>query len=217
MKLYVYDHCPYCTKARMIFGFKDLPYEMVTLLNDDVETPTRMIGRKMVPILEKDDGTFMPESMDIVHEIDAEFGGAKILIGAGDNPALHAWMMEAKAYLNPLAMPRWVKSPLKEFATEGARRYFTGKKEAMIGSFESNMERSKEMKAQATEHLKQLDGLIRSPDAVSGTLSDDDIHLYAVLRSLSIVKDIAYPANVKAYRKKMAQKSSVSLHDDIAI
>lgn len=25
MKLYVYDHCPFCTKARMIFGLKSLP------------------------------------------------------------------------------------------------------------------------------------------------------------------------------------------------
>ena len=35
MKLYIYDHCPFCLKARMIFGLKNLPVELVTLLNDD--------------------------------------------------------------------------------------------------------------------------------------------------------------------------------------
>ncbi|MDN5160564.1 glutaredoxin, partial [Escherichia coli] len=24
MKLYIYDHCPYCLKARMIFGLKNI-------------------------------------------------------------------------------------------------------------------------------------------------------------------------------------------------
>lgn len=28
MKLYVYDHCPFCAKARMIFGLKSLPLEL---------------------------------------------------------------------------------------------------------------------------------------------------------------------------------------------
>ncbi|POU69340.1 glutaredoxin, partial [Pantoea sp. PSNIH4] len=27
MKLYIYDHCPFCVKARMIFGLKNLPVE----------------------------------------------------------------------------------------------------------------------------------------------------------------------------------------------
>ena len=46
MKLYIYDHCPYCLKARMIFGLKNIPVELHVLLNDDAETPTRMVGQK---------------------------------------------------------------------------------------------------------------------------------------------------------------------------
>ncbi len=53
MKLYIYDHCPFCVKARMIFGLKNLPVERITLLNDDEATPTKMIGKKMAPILQK--------------------------------------------------------------------------------------------------------------------------------------------------------------------
>ena len=39
MTLYIYDHCPYCVKARMIFGFKKQPVRIKTLLNDDEKTP----------------------------------------------------------------------------------------------------------------------------------------------------------------------------------
>src|SRR5471030_504503 len=70
MKLYVYEHCPFCVKARMIFGLKNIPVEIKVLLNDDEKTPISMVGKKMVPILQKQDGSFMPESMDIVNFID---------------------------------------------------------------------------------------------------------------------------------------------------
>lgn len=61
MKLYIYDHCPFCVKARMIFGLKNIPVELNVLQNDDEATPTRMIGQKMVPILQKDDSRYLPE------------------------------------------------------------------------------------------------------------------------------------------------------------
>ncbi len=214
MKLFVYDHCPYCVKARMIFGFKDLPFEMVTLLNDDVETPTRMIGQKMVPILQTDDGTFMPESMDIIHHVDKSFG-MPVLTGE-TNPEVGAWLQNTKTYLYGLCFPRWVKAPLEEFATKGAREFFTQKKEAMIGSFAENMQRTETYVEQANSHLKALAPLLLSHDAVNGKLSEDDIHLFAALRSLSIVKGVEYPDKVEAYRKRMAERSAVPLHDRIA-
>ena len=46
MKLFIYDHCPFCVKARMIFGLKRLPIRLVTLLNDDETTPFNLIGQK---------------------------------------------------------------------------------------------------------------------------------------------------------------------------
>jgi len=59
--------------------------------------------------------------------------------------------------------------------------------------------------------------LVLSPDAVNGVLSEDDIHLFASLRSLSIVRGIVYPPAVEAYRLKMAERTGVDLHDGIAV
>lgn len=36
----------------MVFGLKGIPHQLAYLSNDDVETPTAMMGKKMVPILE---------------------------------------------------------------------------------------------------------------------------------------------------------------------
>jgi glutaredoxin 2 len=64
--------------------------------------------------------------------------------------------------------------------------------------------------------LTTLEPLIQKPDAVHGTLSEDDFHLYAMLRSLSIVRDLDYPDRVEAYRTTMAKLSQVPLQDEIA-
>lgn len=70
MKLFIYNHCPFCVKARMIFGRKNLPVELVAMLNDDQATPTKLIGKKMAPILMKEDGSCIPESLNIVQYVD---------------------------------------------------------------------------------------------------------------------------------------------------
>jgi glutaredoxin 2 len=194
---------------------KKVSFDLEYILNDDVETPTQMIGKKMVPILQKEDGSYMAESMDIIHYIDANYGGAPIVKGA-TNTKVAEWLEQSRVYVNKLAMPRWVKAPLEEFRTEGARKYFTQKKEASIGSFDEHMQHSDALKEQANEHLEALEMLIVSPEAINGELSEDDFHVYAKLRSLSIVTGLHYMPKVQAYRTRMETMSQVELHEAIA-
>jgi glutaredoxin 2 len=200
----------------MIFGFKQVPFKLITLLNDDVETPTRMIGQKMVPILEMMDGRFMPESMDIVDYIDRHYG-EPIMAPSPDNAELNTWLEEKRACSNKLTMPRWVKSSLEEFATPSARDYFQNKKEDMIGSFDEHLANSDALIVQANNHLQILEPLIQSDKGVHGHLTEDDIHLFASLRSLSIVKGLVYPTKVEAYRQYMSESAMIPLHDSIAL
>lgn len=215
MKLYHYDHCPYCVKARMIFGLKNVPIEVITLLNDDEDTPNNLIGQKMVPILQINDELAMPESMDIVHYVDG-MDDAPIIIGESSNK-IAEWMANTKDYMYVLTMPRWVNAPLEEFQTESARHYFKTKKESYIGSFDEALARSDELIAQANAHLKQLNALIHNEDTVNTFLSEDDFHVFAALRSLSIVKNIEFPSKVHAYMDKMSVKTHIPLHEQYAI
>lgn len=221
MELYTYDHCPFCTKARMVFGLKQVPVELHILLNDDVETPTRMVGKKMVPILQKDDGTYMGESMDIVRYVDGRHpmpSGEQTSVLAGDTrPDIAEWCKHASMTVSKLSMPRWLEVPLSEFTTEGARAYFVNKKEAVIGAFDKAKADSPDLIDDINARLEALAPLITSPDAVNGTLSEDDFTLFPMLRQLSIVKGVRYPAAVDAYRRNMAARSGVPLQDDIAL
>lgn len=209
MKLFIYDHCPFCVKARMIFGLKNLPVRLVTLLSDDEATPISMIGKKMAPILQKDDGSYMPESMDIVHYVD-HLDGNPLLTGK-TNPAITNWLQHANSYTGKLLLPRFANADFEEFATDNARRYFSDKKQAAMGDFATHLADSADLIAQLESDLANLAALIQSPEAVNGTLSTDDIHLFPLLRSLSIVAGVALPDSVEAYRNRMAQRSDIPL------
>jgi len=105
MKLYVYDHCPFCVRARMIFGL------LVVLANDDEATPIGLVGKKVVPILIKEDGTAMPESLDIVHYIDEHFG--EKILSEQVRPEIEAWLKEVGSYYGHLTTARFTQIGLK--------------------------------------------------------------------------------------------------------
>ena len=207
MKLYIYDHCPYCLKARMIFGLKNIPVELHVLLNDDAETPTRMVGQKQVPILQKDDSRYMPESMDIVHYVD-KLDGKPLLTGKR-SPAI--------GYANKLLLPRFAKSAFDEFSTPAARKYFVDKKEASAGNFADLLAHSDGLIKNISDDLRALDKLIVKPNAVNGELSEDDIQLFPLLRNLTLVAGINWPSRVADYRDNMAKQTQINLLSSMAI
>ncbi|MEJ8326150.1 glutaredoxin 2 [Kosakonia sacchari] len=215
MKLYIYDHCPFCIKARMIFGLKNIPVELKILLNDDEATPTKMIGQKMVPILQKDDSRYLPESMDIVHYVD-KLDGKPLLTGK-QNPKIEEWLRKVNGYVNKLLIPRFAKSAFDEFSTPQARAGFVAKKEAAIGDFVEHLSHSTGLAKNISDDLRALDKLIVQPNAVNGELSDDDIHLFPLLRNLTLVSGINWPSRVAAYRDNMAKQTQINLLSSMAI
>lgn len=219
MKLFIYDHCPYCVKARMIFGLKRIPFELVTLLNDDEATPIAMIGKKMVPILECEDGKFMPESLDIVAHVDRlEKYGKPRVSPATEDPQLAQWLQDARRYHYRLAMPRWIDMGLEEFATPSAVEYFVHKKEKSIGSFAENLARSAELISMAEAHLQELENrILAGPFFWGSKLRIDDFHVFATLRCLTAVRDLKFPEKLNNYVNHMGVLTQVPLHWDRSI
>ena len=217
MKLYIYDHCPYCVKARMIFRIKKTPVKLLCLLNDDEKTPQSMIGVKMVPILEFKKGCFMPESLDIVRYIDKR-EGTRAEVSWKTNKKLSLWLNKNSSLCYELAMPRWVKAPLDEFKTKKARDYFQTKKENYIGPFKDCWDNTKALIKEMTKELDQLESFFeKNQKFFSGNLSLNDFHLFAFLRSLSIVKGLPFPKKVKHYSEEMSEKTHIPLHHSIAL
>ena len=216
MRLFIYDHCPYCVRARIPFGIKKVPFELVDVLNDDEATPISMIGVKACPILEKEDGSFMGESMDIVEYVD-QLDGKPIFLPSEQNAELASFYQNTRMALRYLLYPRWVNSPLAEFATESARNYFIGKKEQTIGSFDDALANTAQYKAELEAELLKLNDIIASEKSVNQAgLSYDDIDLFGRLRGITLIKDLSIPAKVRAYIDYFAKVSDIPTYDDIA-
>ena len=215
MKLYVYDHCPFCVRSRMIFGLKDVACEIITLPNDDEETPTRLIGKKLLPILITERNEAIGESLEIVKYIDENYGSS--VLEVPDNSAIEAWMEEATKLIYPLAIPRWANSDFEEFRPDAARQYFVNKKEAVFGPFPRLLEQSGIMVNEMNAQLEVLELLFTQQERETKHFSLTDIRLFPLLRSLSIVKGIQWPPKIDAWRREMSLRSQVNLNDDIAI
>lgn len=48
--VYVYDHCPFCVRVRLALGIKNVKHNVIFLMNDDIPTPTKLVGKKVAPI-----------------------------------------------------------------------------------------------------------------------------------------------------------------------
>ena len=200
----------------MIFGLKKQAVEIKTLLNDDEKTPQSMIGFKMTPILEYESKQFMPESIDIINFIDKKHPPRQIQ--NSENSKLLNWINKNNGACYQLAMPRWVKAPLEEFKTQSARDYFESKKTAYIGSFKDCLNESPALIEEMEKELEFLESLFEKQHRFfEEQMSLNDFHLFAFLRSLSIVKGLAFPKKVNFYMKEMSKISRVPLHTDIAL
>lgn len=216
MKLYTYDHCPFCVRPRLVAGLRGLKLEDVILLNDDEANPIRMIGAKQVPILEKDDGSFMAESLDIVRYLDEYAGQGRL--NENVRPEVQAWLSKVGGYYNKLTQPRLVKIGLPEFATESAVAYFVGKKEMNIGNFDENIAQTDGYLAALHADLAELAALMaEDSDGLNGEVGMEDVLVFPVLRNLTVVKAIEWPPRVLDYVNTLAQKSGVDLYSDRAI
>ena len=204
MKLYIYEHCPFCTRARMIFGFKGLPVDLQVIMEGDIETPARLIGKKAVPILQKEDGTYMGESLDIVRYVDAI--GTPVLVAPQDK-ALDAWVKEVWPTALKLFIPRFVDGDFAEVATAHAREAYRQREKQAFGDLEFLRDATAKLVADIEPMLKALVLMV----ADRKTIGVNDITLWPVLRSLSIVRNIHFPEQVRSYMDRLSQECSVGL------
>lgn len=211
MKLFIYQHCPFCLRAQMIVGLKSLPVDIDIIMEGDAETPTRMVGRKVVPILQKEDGSYMPESMDIVHYLDSK-QVPQVATGTVD-AAIEAWCKQVSKSAFNLAVPRFTKGDFAELATPAAREAYRLREEKAFGDLEQLIADTPALLADVEPQLAALEPLVAERDTIDVT----DFILFPVLRSLTIVKNIHFGDQVQAYLARVAGATGVSLLTEQAI
>ncbi|GAC11139.1 glutaredoxin 2 [Paraglaciecola chathamensis S18K6] len=215
MHLYIYDHCPYCVMARMPFAMKNVPVEITVLPSDDEATPISMIGVKACPILKKPDGSFMPESMDIVSYID-QLDGSPLFSPSANRADLSAWLKDVNLLLKQLLYPRWITSPVEEFQTQAAVDYFVNKKTKELGPFSDALANSEQLIKTLESQLERLAPMLHSEKRVNEQLSIDDITLFGRLRGITLIKGLTIPAKISAYIDYFSATCDIPLFYDVA-
>ena len=214
MKLYIYEHCPYCVRPRIVSGLKSLDLPLVYLANDDEASHLNRIGKKQVPFLEKDDGNYLLESLAICQYID-QLNNKPILANKSHDTHLIKLVNELSNASKALVFPRFLSHPLnqQDFPTQSAKDYFTTKKESYIGCFKANLRFPDKSIQTAQALLGDIDFLMSSLFATSHLPSWDDIYIFPILRNLTIISDlITIPKNVQKYINHLAQETGIALY-----
>lgn len=222
--LFVYDHCPFCVRVRHALGLKNIKHNLVFLANDDVATPTELIGKKMVPIFQPDgkSGASLGESLDIISAVDSDprFGEPGMLQKASGRTDIAKWFENVAWPLRRLTRIRFAKAPLPEFTFQDARDTYAIRHpiKQEPTTYEENWERSAEWIGMISEKLGDLEGMIWSKEnCTEGGVGFDDVDLFPRIRSMTIVKGLELPQKVREYAEHHAELSEVPLYDYCAM
>src|SRR5262249_29946802 len=121
MRIYLFEHCSICFRVRMAAALRHLHLLETVVLEADSETRIKVVGKGVVPILIRDDGTPMLESMDMVTHIDSL--DDPVLTGS-QRTEISAWADSIVPKSAPLTLPRYPLLGLPEFGTVAAHDHF---------------------------------------------------------------------------------------------
>jgi glutaredoxin 2 len=196
----MFEHCSLCFRVRMTAALKRLHLQETVVLDDDSDTMIGLVGRRVIPILVKDDDQPMLESMDMVSYIDGL--GDPVLTGP-EREEIAKWAENVVSKTGPLTMPRYPLLSLPEFGTTAALDHYNLRKRKTYGDFVELRTKTRQYIVELMPDLEELDRLIESPTAVNGKLSIDDVRVLPLLRSAAVVRGLRFPPRVRAYFEAM--------------
>jgi glutaredoxin 2 len=200
MRLYMFEHCSLCFRVRMTAALKRLHLQETVVLDDDSETMVDLVGKRQIPILVRDDGRPMLESMDMVRYVDSR--GDPILTGP-ERGEIAVWADSFAEKAAPLTWPRYPLLGLPEFGTIAAHDHYVLRKRKAIGDLTELRAATRRYVGELAPELDQLNEFIERADAINGTLSLDDIRVLPLLRSAAVVKGLQFPQRVRDYFEAM--------------
>jgi len=196
----MFEHCSLCFRVRMTAALKRLHLQETIVLDDDSDTMIGLVGKRVIPILVRDGGQPMLESMDMVAYVDGI--GERALTGT-DRSEVAALAEKIVAKTAPLTMPRYPLLGLPEFGTVAALDHYNLRKRKTYGDFVELRANTRHHIDELMPDLEELDRLIEGPTAINGKLSLDDVRVLPLLRSAAVVKGLRFPRKVREYFESM--------------
>lgn len=214
MTLYIFEHCMYSVRVLFFAGLKKIDLQVEAILANDDETLTKLIGETKVPLLVKDDGSCLGESLDIVRYLDQFDGKAPLIDWENDSPILEEWIGTHIKLVNKLVFPREIEADFGEFATLEARNHLRNKVEQRDGmTMAQYRERSEEYAKDIRDLLvRDIEPRLEKNQYIAGDkLQIDDICLYPFLLKLTIAEYDVFPPSTHKYVQNLMKQSGCDL------
>ena len=128
MQLYIYEHCRFCVRPRLVSDIKKLNLSYKILAYDDQDTPHQLVSKKILPILQKNQTEKMLESLDICDFLNI-YDGNPIMEPSENNNTINQIFSDLESRYKYLTHPRQIFHPLnhKDFPNLSAKNYFRNK------------------------------------------------------------------------------------------
>ncbi len=210
--LYYYQHCPYCVRVLTTAGLANISLNKVILANDDVATPTQMVGVKMLPILEMQPEQYMGESLDIVNYLSKTYDYP---ITSDDSllNEVEDFLSTQRLTLHSLMMAHCVKLPLEEFKTQSAIDFFIDKKTPLIGDFDTAFTNTPKFVAQLEAAMLESESLFEK--LTHQPASIEAIMLFSALYGMFYVKDFPWSVTAKDFMQTMGSAAHMPVFGDV--
>jgi glutaredoxin 2 len=194
----------------MALGHLNVEYVSKVLPYDDEETPKKLTGLKMLPIIQMDSVT-SNESLDIINLLDKKnVLKTREVISTAEFKEFEAYLNFLGSPIHSLAMPYWIWTP--EF-NERSRNYFQTKKEAKRGPFKDLVKNQNQFKAMLEKEWLNLINELK-PFYKSETFTLFDILLASHLWGLYIVPEFQFPKEIHDYLQRVKSLCNFNYHQD---
>lgn len=210
LKLYHYVICPYCVRVRLTLGYLGLPYESIVVPYNDEETPLKLSGKKMLPILEMD-GKIVNESLDIMAILDKDNKlNIKATLASPEFQTFNKMLDTIVAPIHNIAMPYFIYTP--EF-DEKSRAYFREKKEAKRGPFSELVKNQRQFVSELNKELSLVEKDLM-PFYKSKTFTVYDLLLAAHVWGMYVVPEFQFSEALHQYLQKVKEICHFNYHQD---
>ncbi|ENM5793765.1 glutaredoxin 2 [Vibrio mimicus] len=207
MKLYIYEHCPFSARVRYVAGMLNIPLDVIILDYDDDKTTNEIISSKQVPLLIKESGEAMAESLDIIQFLLESVNSSET---AQPAQTTLDWQRSAFLPLQKIGYPRWFKLDLPEFKTTSAQRAWQAKKETAELNFETLLNNTPQIALQVQACIEAAKPLLKLRSYRHVSLIDEAI-LFSILRGFFSAPEIQWDSEVKDWMESVSQKTQVRL------
>ncbi|ARP40769.1 glutaredoxin 2 [Vibrio syngnathi] len=208
MKLYIYDHCPFCARVAYIAQSLGLNIELVSVDYDDAQTLIDLIGKKMVPVLQKDDGSIMAESLDII----AYFMDLKSKDEQRE-PSEQAALFQSRSFplTQQIGRPRWWNLDLAEYRSAGAKEAWRVSKETEGFNFEELLEKTPQYVQLINPLLKDAELLLELENGESSLPLIDQALYFSLLRGFYVEPSIEWPPELDCWMERKSKDLGIGL------